>query len=467
MKKIYIIGLLFGMAFTSCSDFLEKMPSTSLPIEEAITSMTDLKNAVNGIGYLMSEGRMTYSADFAIYADLRGEDFYAVSNNNQAGPIARYTITKYDQEPSYAYSYFYQAIANVNKVLSAIDNIPHTEEEQAEFNDYKGQLYAWRALLHFDLARMFCTLPTVATDVNALNSGLVLSTEVYDTDYVGSRSTLKETYDQILKDFETALPLLSKEKNNGYINYWAALALRARVYQYNGQYDLSLNDAKEVIACPLYKLYTRDNYVESWSKTYTDESLFELNITNTYNAQRNSVGYYCDSEGYAECAFVETAPLYLYLSGHPEDIRSKMIKDQSGEGFTYKAKYPAKYPGRENNLYENNPKIIRLSDVYLIAAEDALYVQPSEAANYVNQLRRNRIEGYTDVQSIDLEDILMERRIELFAENSVSFDYWRNKMSVNNFYIGTVNYDDYRTILPIPQDEIDLSNGKLVQNPTY
>lgn len=467
MKKIYIIGLLFGMAFTSCSDFLEKMPSTSLPIEEAITSMTDLRNAVNGIGYLMSEGRMTYSADFAIYADLRGEDFYAVSNNNQAGPIARYTITKYDQEPSYAYSYFYQAIANVNKVLSTIDEIPHTEEEQAEFNDYKGQLYAWRALLHFDLARMFCTLPTLATDVNAPNSGLVLSTEVYDTDYVGSRSTLKETYDQILDDFETALPLLSKEKKNGYINYWAALALRARVYQYNGQYDLSLNDAKEVIACPLYKLYTRDNYVESWSKTYTDESLFELTITNTYNAQRNSVGYYCDSEGYAECAFVETAPLYQYLSTHPEDIRSEMIKDQSGEGFTYKAKYPAKYPGRENNLYENNPKIIRLSDVYLIAAEDALHAQPSEAANYVNQLRRNRIENYVDVSSVSLEDILMERRIELFAENSVSFDYWRNKKSVNNFYVGTVNYNDYRTILPIPQDEIDLSGGKLIQNPEY
>lgn len=217
-------------------------------------------------------------------------------------------MTKYDQEPYYAYAYFYQAIANVNKALSAIDNIQYSEEEVAEFNDYKGQLYAWRAMLHFDLARMFCNIPTATADVNAANSGLVLSTEVYETDYVGSRSTLKQTYDQILEDFKTALPLLTTEKNNGYINYWAALALRARVYLYNGQYDLALADAKEVLACPLYKLYTRDNYVESWSKTYTDESLFELNITTTYNAQRNSVGYYCDSEGYAECAFVETAP---------------------------------------------------------------------------------------------------------------------------------------------------------------
>ena len=214
------------MSFASCSDFLDKMPSTSLPVEEAITTMTDLQNSVNGIGYLMSEGRMTYSADFAIFADLRGEDFYALSNNNQAGPIARYTMTKYDQEPYYAYANFYQAIANVNKVLSTIDNIPYSEAEQATYNDLKGQLYAWRAMLHFDLARMFCAIPTAAADVNAANTGLVLSTEVYDTDYVGSRSTLKETYDQILADFDTALPLLKKDPNNGYINYLAALALR-------------------------------------------------------------------------------------------------------------------------------------------------------------------------------------------------------------------------------------------------
>ena len=467
MKKTYIFGLLLGMTFTSCSDFLDKMPSTSLPVEEAITTITDLKNSVNGIAYLMSEGRMTYSADFAIFADLRGGDFYSISNNNQAGPICRYTMTKYDQEPYYAYAYFYQAIANVNKILSTIDNIPYSESEQAEFNDYKGQLYAWRAMLHFDLARMFCNIPTAVADVNAANSGLVLSTSVYETDYVGSRSTLKETYEQIFKDFETALSLLSKDTNNGYINYWAALALRSRAYLYNGQYDLALADANDVIDCNLYKLYTRDNYVESWSKTFTDESLFELNITTIYNAQRNSVGYYCDSEGYAECAFVETAPLYQYLSTHPEDIRSKMIKDQSGEGFTYPGKYPAKYPGRENNLYVNNPKIIRLSEVYLIAAEAALHSQPNEAAGYINDLRKQRIENYSDISSVTLEDILMERRIELFAENSVSFDYWRNKMPVDNFFVGTVNYNDYRTVLPIPQDEIDLSGGKLVQNPKY
>ena len=147
---------------------------------------------------------------------------------------------------------------------------------------------------------------------------MVLSTEAYDNNYVGERATLKETYDQIFEDFNTALPLLSKDKHDGYINYWAALALRSRANLYNGQYNEALNDAKEVIACDKYKLYTIDNYEEAWGKEFTDESLFEMKITSVYNAQRNAVGYYCDANGYGECAFVKTAWLYQYLTNNTD-----------------------------------------------------------------------------------------------------------------------------------------------------
>lgn len=471
MKNLYILGIVGCLFMSSCQDFLEKEPSTALPVEEAITSMTDLKYAVNGIPYLLSQDRMTYSADFAIYADLRGEDFYAISNNNQAGILARYSINKYSAEAYYAYYYFYKAIANVNKILNVIDEVPYTENEKATFDDYKGQLYAWRALLHFDLARYFCRIPTTGVDINAANSGLVLSTEAYDNNYIGERATLKETYEQIFKDFNTALPLLSKEKHNGYINYWAALALRSRVYLYNGQYNEALNDAKEVIACDKYKLYTIDNYEEAWGKEFTDESLFEMKITSVYNAQRNAVGYYCDANGYGECAFVKTAWLYQYLTNNTDDVRSKMIKVQEdAEEYGEPGTYPAKYPGRENSLYINNPKIIRLSEVYLIAAEAALYAENPEKDTdfYMNELRKNRISNYTNGSDFTIDDVLKERRVELFTENSMSFDYWRNKKSVKSFHVGeSINYDDYRTVLPIPQDEIDLSGGILVQNPNY
>ncbi|MEG1587117.1 MAG: RagB/SusD family nutrient uptake outer membrane protein [Bacteroidales bacterium] len=463
MKKIYIATVLCGLLFSSCEDFLDKTPSTSLPKEEAITSIADLRNAVNGIGYSMSTARMTYGADFAIISDLKGSDFVPLSNNNQAGDIGRYSITKNDAIPYYAYAYYYRAIARVNSVLEAaaalgLDGDP-------TFDDYKGQLYAWRAMMHFDLSRMFCQAPTAAKDVNAENSGIVLSTAVYAPDYVAPRATLKQTYDQVLSDYNTALSLLAKKTNSGYFNYWGALALRSRVHLYNGDNAAALEDAKAVIACPDYSLYTISDYTKVWDKEYTSESLFETKITTAYNPQRNSVGYYCDATGYGECAFVVgEGTLFEYLTEHPEDVRSKMIKVQTTGANP--GNYPAKYPGRDG-LYVNNPKIIRLSEVYLIAAEAALKTGSEPAATYINTLRKNRITDYVDVSSVTLDDILFERRLELFAENACAWDAWRNKKSIKNATIGEVTYDDYRTVFPIPQDEIDIAPDLLIQNPKY
>jgi hypothetical protein len=138
----------------------------------------------------------------------------------------------------------------------------------------------------------------------------------------------------------------------------------------------------------------------------------------------------------------------------------------------YNGYYPQKYNGRDGQIYVNNPKIIRLSEVYLIAAEAALKTgnagsAAGGAAYYMNLLRKNRIENYVDVATVTLDDILMERRLELFTEGHTAWDYWRNGKSVNNKYAGVIDANDNQTVLPIPQTEIEVSAGKLVQNTGY
>ena len=55
MKKIYLaLGIAVGMMFSSCSDFLDQEPSIELPTESAITTTSDLRNAVNGIAYVLT-----------------------------------------------------------------------------------------------------------------------------------------------------------------------------------------------------------------------------------------------------------------------------------------------------------------------------------------------------------------------------------------------------------------------------
>jgi hypothetical protein len=464
MKKIYLaFGLFAGMALSSCD--LDTLPSTSLGEDIAITTESDLQNAVNGIGYLLSEERMTYGAEYGIYADLLTNEFKVVDDYGQSSGIARYTITKHDELPDVGYYNCYKAIANCNKAMELSENMEPTDEVK----NLLGQLYAWRGLLHFDLARIFAHIPTAAADVNAANSGIVLSTEVYAPDYKGKRSTLKETYDQIISDLTKGMELMGKNNDNGvgYHNYYSALALRARANLYAGNYAAALADAKEVIADGGYELYTISNYDKVWVQEGTTESIFELLITANYNPQRNSLGYYCDASGYPECALSEDGETLPYLLANPRDVRSNVIKEQAVDGVAGTHYFPAKYPGRDG-IYVNNPKIIRLSEVYLIAAEAELKANNSgtAAAAYINAIEKNRIAGYVDVPSVTLDDILFEYKKEFFAENQIAFAYWRNNKSVTNQVNKEISSNDDKAIWPIPQREIDY-DPTLVQNPGY
>lgn len=464
MKKIFLaFGLFAGMTLTSCD--LDTLPSTSLGEDIAITTESDLQNAVNGIGYLLSEDRMTYGAEFGIYADLLTNEFKIVDDYGQSSGIAMYTITKNDELPDVAYYYYYKAIANCNKALALSANMDATDEVK----NLQGQLYAWRGLLHFDLARLFAHIPTAAADVNAANSGIVLSTEVYEPDYKGSRATLKETYELIISDLTKAMDLMGEGSDNGtgFHNYFSALALRARVNLYAGNYAAALADAKKVIEDGGYELYNQSTYEKAWVQEGSSESIFELLITANYNPQRNSLGYYCDASGYPECALADDGEILTYLLDHPEDIRSKVIKEQEVDGVAGTHFFPAKYPGRDG-IYVNNPKIIRLSEVYLIAAEAELKANNNgtAAAEYINAIEENRVNGYEDVATVTLDDVLFEYKKELFAENQIAFAYWRNNKSVTNQVNKEIGSKDDKAIWPIPQREIDY-DPSLVQNPGY
>lgn len=462
MKKIYLtLGIVTSFALTSCSDFLDKEPSTALPEKSAIETVSDLQNALNGVTYFISGERGTYGAEFTLYADLLTNEFAVIKSNNQSVPISSYNLTKYDELATNPYRVFYGAIANINKALEISAGIA-----DSDVTNLQGQLYAWRGLLHFDLARLYAHIPSTVASTSAADSGIPVSNQVYESDYKPTRATLAETYSQIISDLTQAIGMLDDYNGVGYMDKWAATALRARAYLYMGDYSNALADANAVINSGNYDLYTPANYVSVWGAEGTSESILEFLTTDNYNAQRYTPGYYTDANGYAECAFNSEGNLFTYLTTHPEDIRSKMIKDQT-TNRTAPGYYPAKYPGRGGSTYVHNPKIIRLSEVYLIAAEAAYYLSGgAAAAPFINEIEKNRIEDYEDVASVTIDDIIFEYTKELFAENQIAFAYWRNGKEVTNQHGELIGADNMRAIMPIPQREIDM-NPALTQNPGY
>ena len=460
-RHIYICALL--AAVTAC-EALDQDPTTAVTTETAITSVNDLANAVNGAYYIATYGTMlTMGSELAIYGDLTGPDAYQPSSSGQnASRIARLSLTPADTYN--AYYYLYAALASINNAIEKGADLEDTEGAAP----YLAELYAMRGLFHFHLAVLFCPMPTSGS---SNKMGLVLSDRVFDIGHIGERASLDETYAFIIKDFTKAVE--SGENagmNTGHLNLWAALALRARAYLYAGEYEKALADCRRIMEESPYSLYTIDEYTKAWSQQGTSEMIMEYLQTDTYNAQRYSPGYYTSPKGYSEYGVSQA--FYEWLTSDPDDIRSQMVADYTGipegESDYHPGYYPLKYPGNSGTstpLYVNNIKIIRLSEIYLIAAEAALKSggNPDE---YINTLRANRIKGYVPVEGVSINDIINERRKELFAEGQISFDYRRNSMSIET-ELGMISPTDNRAVLPLPKEEIDMAKGVLIQNPGY
>ncbi len=461
MRKIFII--LLSVALFSCSDDLEQVPTNKLPSSEAISTVSDLQSAVNGV-YSTLVDQDSYCGYFGLYADGKGGDLDYLKNYGHFATLIDLQTNKNSDLAASIYEYNYVAIARVNDILTIVESISDKDENIAEYNDLLGQLHAIRGLLHMDLLRTYCPMPNLVADQTAAKSGIVISKEKYSVNATFTRSTMKESYDFVKAEFAEALKTIGKDSSLGELNFWAVEALRARMLLSLGEYSAALADAVDVIDNSGYSLLKRDEWVASWSNEEASETLFEIRTSDTDNAQRESLGYFTNPEGYQE-AIASEGFITFYNTLDANDIRRESIKEETDAAGDFKAFYPQKYRGRAgvtSPTYVNNPKVIRLSEVYYIAAEALLKGATATGAltavEYYNAVRENRISGYTAAANVTINDIMNERRIELFCENSRMFDLIRNVDEFSHPRFATpLKVNDSRLVVEIPQRELDIN----------
>ena len=477
MRNIYILFL--AVIAVGCSSQLDQLPSDKLPTDGAIETLVDLEYAVNGVYNALIDNH-SYVGDFGLYADCKGGDLTFVDDPNHLQPNIIFQTDQNSEEADEYYYDFYLVLARANHVLGAAENISDKDDDMDLYNDLVGQLHGLKALIHFDLARLFAQLPSVAADMNAENSGIVISDEVFvaKDNPTFKRSTLKGTYDYIKTSLNKALPLLTKDENLGRLNYWTAMAMKARLHLYLEEYDDALAAAIAVINNTAgYRLFTRDEFLGAWSKQNQAGAapgfIFEILVDDQTSAQRESLGYFTNPDGYAEAA--ATDAFKDIITANADDIRSQSVSLRADADGKLEGWYTTKYMGRPDAvapLYVNNAKVFRMVEMYYIAAEAVLMggtaTGAESATYYYDEVRKNRIEGYVGGVAPTIDDILAERRIEFFCENHRMFDLVRHKITWEHPHVsgGTISYDDYRILVAIPQSEIEI-NPELEQNPDY
>lgn len=473
MKQIKHISCLLCMAMLllavgSCrKGYLELNPYNSLDSKIAINNYDDMATAMNGV-YAGLRSADLYGRTLPLFADLVADNVY-ISTDNSNRYLSffqvNYTATSLDVEGLWQAAY--GVILNANNII----NCPL--QGTAETDQLRGEALSVRALMYFELAKHFCKPYTV--DPNATGVPIVLS---YDPFAKPSRQSLQALYTQIEKDLTDAIPLLKLDKSSGYFTRYAAMGLLARMYEYKGDWSNALDMAESVIDNSDYQLLQANQFLNYW-KTNTPnsnhlETLFEVVFDLVGNAGNSSLAYFYDQAGYGDALCSDD----LYDSYSASDLRKQLILLGSPtRGDVYVVN---KYPN-STQPDKDEFKVLRMSEIFLIAAEAAYQLQEEDLARtYLNAVAMQRDPAFGGYQSSGnslLEAILTERRKELAFEGQRYWDlarYNRDVVRVNTGgnYPGNVplliSSSNYHRILPIPQSELDANPQiRAEQNPGY
>lgn len=458
MKKIYLLLTISFMLLSSCNqdDFLDKDPYDSVLTENLISDLTSFNAAAKGV-YNIFQDTYYYNSYYLVIADLMSDN---VKNNNFSvfSAIDLYQTQADDRYVKSTWDKISTVIAQSSIVIRQAENFNFGADQEAA-KKLIGQLYVARALAYFDMQRMFAQPYNFTTDASHLGIPLVDESQIGIELINSPRSTTKEVFTKIVSDIEKGILLIGDDTSSVYyLNKNSAKALLARVHLYMENWAEANTLASEVINAG-YSLVSNANYVASWSADSSSESIFSIVNTATDNSTTNSISYY-----YGRPSYLATNNLSTTLNSN--DVRKKLIVNNKV------LKYPA-YTTRDNNI-----PVIRLSEMYLIKAEALAEMNmDTEAKTAVNAilLRANpSATPYSETGDALKNSIQEERRKELMFEGHRIFDLTRKKKSFTKFSTSSenpiaVSYPNDRTILPIPQTEIDANDNiaQGQQNPGY
>lgn len=419
-------------------------------------------SAVNGM-YSGLRNAALYGRTVPFIGDLLADNVYISSSNSGRYIVQNtYTVNAQNGDMLNTWSQSYAVILRANNIINA------SLKESSTVNQYKGEALMVRALMYWELVKLYAKPHSV--DPAAAGVPIVLT---YDVTLRPARNTVKEVYDQINKDLTQAFGLMTLPKNSSFATKYAAKALQAKVYLYQKDYTKALTAAQDVIRNGGYTLTTSANLTTYWANpvpaTTKVETIFEVSADGVANAGFDALANIYSQSGYGD-GLVTTDLYTLYAD---TDARKALILKGKRAGVD--ALIVNKYQNVQNNSDKDDIKVIRYADVLLIAAEaSARTGNATDALALLNQLAQRRdpsAKAYTSSGDALINDIITERRKELAFEgdrfndlNRLGLDIRRNDQYPSG--ARSIPATDNRRVAPIPQSELD-ANPTIGQNTGY
>ena len=513
LYKYLLISLVAGATLASCSEEeLETAPTTSMSGASLMTNANAALVPLNGIiRSFYTAGWSTTGnthqcfgiSAYALNADVMGEDM--IMNSSGSGWFwydccynvkQRYSSTTWRSYDLWNASYTW--ISNANYILAAEETM---EGSTADKNYVIGQAYAIRAYGYFMMAQYFAR---TYKGHESEPCGPIYTEPTSPETEGKPRATVKEVYDQITSDINKACELLSTataRDNKSHIGYDVALGLKARVALVMEDWSTAKSAAEDAIKASSATIQPIEscsgmNDVDfknvMWgAEIITDQVGMYASFFSHMDADQGAYGYSArkqiNKELYEKMNPTDARACHLAADGSFESGWWNTADSGNGDNGYQQEKFKF----ADGSTWTGDYIWMRIEEMYLTAAEACCRLgEEGTARQYLNTLMAQRDPQYDcsnktgtslgkltdDWTGSLLEEILIQRRIELWGEFGRVYDIRRLKQGFrrtadmgwpSNALLSNRPTDDpenYMWVLTIPQSEFDGNVNMTLEN---
>jgi hypothetical protein len=446
---LYIFSLILITGLGSCKKFLDVVPQESVSDQQTIFDKASAETALRGVySSLASEGY--YGSNYQMIGYLSGDNIQWTGSQSQIQEFINHNVKSENPTINSAWVAIYRTINRINQVLDKVPGVEDVLLTAETRNRIIGEAHFLRALAYFDLARAWGGVPLILTPTNAAGENVGIP-----------RSSIEQTYAQVLADLEKAESLLPATTSRFTVTQKTVYALKARYYLYRNdpvkaeEYaDKIINDvANYSLVKPFRAIFATEN---NQVVRGTPESVFEVFYNGTTETNGHGTSWLAQTSGGTR----QWAPNDAFVSLVNDPLiggnrNVTIAKDNQNRWF-----------GNFYRTVNSAPSYaIRTAELYLIRAEARAQQDKIETGkedlNAVRDRAALAASTATNKEQL-LLDIENERRIEFAFEPHRWFDLVRTGRAATVLNVT----DNNKLLMPVPAQQ-RLLDDQLEQNPGY
>lgn len=471
MKKFieYCVTVFACLLFAyGCSEWLDVRPYDKIAEDDLLSTEEGYMKLLNGI-YIELNRDMLYGAALSVeMIEIMGGAYVIGTDNSVWGNYRDLSEYKYGTvywraRLAETWNKAYAMILNCNLLLNRIDSDKPLFTGD-NYNIVKGEALALRAMLHFDMLRIFGPVysrhPEQAS-IPYYKAYSVVPQDVKPASEIASLIWHDLMESRILLGNDPIRSGSSPDYRNLRLNYYAVTALAARAALYFGDTAHAFRFSREVIQSADKGIFTFvDKSLVTGSpddpdRIFSSEVIFALS-----HSQRNILfKNYHDPSRIPNFVFRMDNDLMnnlifgggLSTGGNQDDYRYRVNWVATGAN-----RYFYKYSDMNDtgNIRNTMIPMIRLGEMYLIAAESCSE-NLADGLPYVNALREGR--GVSALQELTKENLQYEYIRELYGEGQIFYMYKRMFTPVlfSSLPEGQIQPEDKIFAVPLPDSEKD------------